>query len=419
MLKTLVASGLLAPLRPDKYLAMAREIRRSGINATTGITLSAVRCPQRRALVDEQGSLTFRELDASCNSLAKALQDRGVAAGDRVGILCRNHRGFVQSLAAVGRIGADAVLLNTAFAGPQLAEVLGRESVDLLILDAEFRHLLEGGHTERPIDRVIAWDDGRGDLPTLEQLIEGAPDARPSRPERAGSIVLLTSGTTGTPKGASRPGGGDTATLTSMLEMIPWRAEETVVVAAPMFHAWGFGQLLIASTMACTVVMSRRFDPEATLAAAQLEGAAGIAVVPVMLERIVDLPAAVKAKYSLPKLRFVTSSGSRMRADAVVSFMDDFGETIYNSYNATEAGMISVAKPADLRISPLTAGRPLRGVDIALLDEAGARVAAGEVGQIFVRSGTTFDGYTDGGTKPMREGYLSSGDLGRVDARTT
>ena len=102
-------------------------------------------------------------------------------------------------------------------------------------------------------------------------------------------MVLLTSGTTGTPKGARRSGGGPDE-LAGMLEAIPWRGGETIVVAAPMFHAWGFGQLVIAATMTCTVVMRRRFDPEATLALVDEHRATGLAVVPVMLERIMDLP---------------------------------------------------------------------------------------------------------------------------------
>jgi fatty-acyl-CoA synthase len=183
-----------------------------------------------------------------------------------------------------------------------------------------------------------------------------------------------------------------------------------------MFHAWGFGQLVIAATMTCTVALRRRFDPEATLALVREHGAAGLSVVPVMLERIVDLPDDVLSRYRLPTLRFVSASGSRMRPDAAVRFMDRFGDVVYNSYNATEAGMITIATPADLRAAPDTAGRPAAGVQVRVVDELWRELPAGEVGRIIVRSGSQFEGYTSGDTKAFHDGYMVTGDVGRLDA---
>jgi fatty-acyl-CoA synthase len=228
-------------------------------------------------------------------------------------------------------------------------------------------------------------------------------------------VVLLTSGTTGTPKGARRSGGGPDE-LAGMLEAIPWRGGETVVVAAPMFHAWGFGQLVIAATMTCTVVMRRRFDPEATLALVDEHRATGLSVVPVMLERIMDLPADVLDRYSLSSLRFVSASGSRMRPESVIAFMDRFGDLVHNSYNATEAGQISVAGPADLRRAPDTAGRAVRGTLLRIVDDEGVSLGPDQVGRIVVRGSSPFDGYTAGATKEFVEDYMVTGDVGRLDA---
>jgi fatty-acyl-CoA synthase len=200
-----------------------------------------------------------------------------------------------------------------------------------------------------------------------------------------------------------------------MFERIPWRAEETTVVAAPAFHAWGFGQLAISATMTCTVVLRRRFDPEATLALVDEHGATGLAVVPVMLERIVDLPEEVLDRYSLSSLRFVTASGSKMRPDAVTRFMDRFGDLVHNSYNATEAGLISTATPADLRVAPDTAGRPVSGTRLTILDDDLRELPSGEVGRIAVLSDSQFEGYTSGDTKDFHEGHMITGDLGRLD----
>jgi len=413
---TLVHSGMIAPLRPDKYLRMANVIRRQGANPTTGLSLAAARRPRGTALVDECGSLTWAELDGRCDALAVGLADLSDEPLETVAILCRNHRGFVEALSACARMGTDSVLLNTGFSAPQLTDVLLREGARVVVYDEEFAPLLDQARAQVPgLVEVLAWTDAPTTELTVEGLIGEHRGAVPPKPERAGRTILLTSGTTGTPKGARRSGGGGAGALAAMLDRIPWRAEETVVVAAPMFHAWGFGQLAIAGTMTCTVVMRRRFDPEATLELVERYDATGLAVVPVMLERIIELPDEVLARHRMPTLRFVTASGSRMRSDALVRFMDHFGDVVHNSYNATEAGQITIAVPADLRVAPETAGRPVVGTELLLADEDGAPVPTGEVGRILVRSDSQFEGYTSGDSKQFHETYMVSGDVGRLD----
>ena len=195
------------------------------------------------------------------------------------------------------------------------------------------------------VRRVVAWtDDPANHETTVEKLITTHTGRRPKRAGRRGKLILLTAGTTGTPKGAKRSGGGPKE-LKAVLDRTPWRAEETTVVVAPMFHAWGFSQLILSAMMACTVVTRRKFDPEATLQLVDRYRATGLSVVPVMFDRIMDLPDDVRKKYSCRALRFAAASGSRMRPDVVSRFMDEFGPVIYNNYNATEAGMIATATP--------------------------------------------------------------------------
>jgi acyl-CoA synthetase (AMP-forming)/AMP-acid ligase II len=421
--RVLVRSGLIAPMRPDKYLRQAAVIRQQGTNAMTGIALSAMRRPRDTALVDERGSLTWSELNRRSDAAAVALRELLGERSGTLGILCRNHRGLVESLSAAARVGADALLLNTGFSGPQLGDVLERENASLVVYDEEFAPLLEEARSRVDgLVEVVAWRDDPRDDPSsqpdtthsLDVLIDEHLGRKPGRAPAPGRTVLLTSGTTGTPKGARRSGGGP-ASLAAMLDRIPWRAGETTVVAAPMFHAWGFGQLAISGTMGCTVVMRRKFDPEAILELVDSREATGLAVVPVMLERIIDLPDDRLDAYSLESLRFVTASGSRMRAEAVTRFMDRFGDVVFNSYNATEAGLISTATPADLRAAPETAGRPVVGTDLRILDDEDNEVSAGDVGRITVSSDSQFEGYTSGDTKSFHESYMVSGDLGRVD----
>ncbi len=421
VVRVLVTAGMLAPMRPDRYLRMGLVVRRQGTTPMTGIGLSAVRRPNGTALVDERGALTWAELDARSDALAAGLVEilggAGNEPGGTVGILCRNHRGIVEALAASARAGADALLLNTGFSGPQLCDVLSREKASVLMYDEEFTDLVTQARERlEGLVPLVAWTDGDGsEVRTLEDVLADHRGARPPKPARPGRIVLLTSGTTGTPKGARRSGGGGAGALAAMFDRIPWRAEQTTVVAAPMFHAWGFGQLAISATMACTGVMRRRFDPEETLRLVEKHGATGLAVVPVMLERIIDLPEETLDRYHLDTVRFVTASGSKMRPDAVTRFMDRFGDVVYNSYNATEAGLISTATPADLRAAPETAGRPVTGSRLRILDDELHEVQRGEIGRIGVLSDSQFEGYTSGDNKDFHGDYMLTGDVGRLD----
>ncbi|MDF2830605.1 MAG: acyl-CoA synthetase (AMP-forming)/AMP-acid ligase, partial [Mycobacterium sp.] len=369
--------------------AMARE----NMGITSGFAAAAQRCPDRPGLVDEIGTLTWREIDQRADALAAGLQELSGGTPGTVGIMARNHRGFVEALIAAHRIGADVLLLNTSFAGPALAEVVAREGADAMIYDEEFTPTVDRALADAPnAVRIVAWADGDGHAHTVEGLIAANLGRTPQRAGAKSKTILLTSGTTGTPKGASHSGGGPD-TLKAILDRTPWHAEETT-----------------------TIVTRRKFDPEATLALIDTHRATGLCVVPVMFDRIMDLPPAVLARYSGRTLRFAAASGSRMRPDVVTAFMDQFGDVIYNNYNATEAGMIATATPEDLRAAPDTAGRPAEGTDVKILDADFRELPTGEVGSIYVRNSTQFDGYTSGTTKDFHEDYMSSGDVGYLDA---
>ncbi|BBY74169.1 acyl-CoA synthetase [Mycolicibacterium parafortuitum] len=418
LISTMARAGVIAPLRPDKYLRIVGAMQRENMAITSGFAAAAQRCPDRAGLVDELGILTWRQIDRRADALAAALQALPGGQPEVIGLMARNHRGFVDALIAANRIGADVLLLNTSFAGPALAEVLEREGEGrsvAVIYDEEFTETVDRAVAGRPdTTRIVAWADTDTDALTVESLIAEHDGRQPVRSVEKGRVILLTSGTTGTPKGAKHSG-GDPSVLKAILDRTPWRAEQPVVIAAPMFHAWGFSQLAFAASMSCTIITRRKFDPEATLELVDKYRATGLCVVPVMFDRIMELPPEVLDKYSGRSLRFAAASGSRMRPDVVIAFMDRFGDVIYNNYNATEAGMIATATPRDLRAAPDTAGRPAEGTEIRILDTEFNEVPTGQTGGIWVRNSTQFDGYTSGTTKDFHDGFMSSGDVGYLD----
>ena len=269
--RVLREAGILAPMRPDKALKVGSTFLRWGASPATGVATAAIHHPHELAVIDERGSLTWERLQRRSNALAHSFAALGIGPGDGVGIMCRNHRGFLEATLATAKLGASALYLNTMFAGPQLVEVTRREGPKALVYDEEFAGLLDG--VPDSVHRVAAWTEagtGGADL-TLEQLIGAGSDEDLKPPPEKPRFVILTSGTTGTPKGAQRSSPDGLFTLAALIDKIPFRSRMTMMIAAPLFHSWGFSHFIISLPTAATMVLRRRFDPEETLRAAQRE----------------------------------------------------------------------------------------------------------------------------------------------------
>lgn len=412
--RVLARAGLIRPERPDRLLRAALDLARFGPTPAAGYAAAADRYPEAIAIVDELGPLTFAEVHRRTNALAHALSDAGVVEGDGVAIMCRNHRGFVEATVAASKLGANALFLNTSFAAPQLTAVVRREKPAAIVYDQEFGELLaEAGRRRR---RFVAWQDGDPADPTLEELIAAGDAADVVPPDETGKTVILTSGTTGAPKGASRGEPGVGAAV-SVLSRIPLRAHERVHVAAPLFHAWGIAHLGLGLLLSTTLVLRRRFDPEDVLATIASHEVESCPMVPVMLQRILALPEETRRRYDVSSLRTVPVSGSALPGDLAIRFMDEFGDVLYNLYGSTEVAWAAIATPADLRAAPGTAGMAPHGTTLRILDEEGHDVPRGGVGRIFVGNSMLFEGYTGGGSEETVDGLMATGDLGRLDER--
>ncbi len=413
--RVLREAGVLGLHRPDKSAKVVSAFLRWGASPALGITTAAIHYPHEIAIVDERGALSFERLHRRSNALAHSFAELGIGHGDGVGIMCRNHRGFIEATLAAAKLGASALYLNTMFAGPQLVEVTRREAPKALVYDSEFAGLLDG--VDDSVARIVGWvDDGEepGET-TLEQLIAAGSEANHTPPPDKPRFVILTSGTTGTPKGAQRSSPDGLMAIAALIDKIPFRSRETMMIAAPLFHSWGFFHFVMSLPTASTMVLRRRFDPEGTLQAVQESRAQVLAAVPVMIQRILELPDETLARYDLSSLRITSLSGSALPGELAIAWMDRFGDSVYNLYGSTEVAYATVATPADLRAAPGTAGKPPRGTTVRIVDDAGLEAPHGEVGRIFVGNEMSFEGYTGGGGKESIDGLLSSGDVGHID----
>ncbi|MBV9524175.1 MAG: AMP-binding protein [Candidatus Dormibacteraeota bacterium] len=413
-LAVLSRAGVIRPHRPDRFLAAALSLHQWGLTLPGGYTAAACLMPDCTAIIDDAGSLTFADVDRRTSALAGGLAASGVREGDRVAVLCRNHRGIVEATVALGKLGADVLYVNSGFAAPQLKEVMQREEASAIILDEEFTGLV--GDSVPARRRFIAWRDSASTRGmTCERLIDKHWDHEPDPPEREGRVTLLTSGTTGAPRGATRPQPHSADPAVAILSRIPMRACEPTLIAAPIFHSWGAAHLGLGVLLSSTLVLQRRFDPAATLAAVEEHRVTALAAVPVMLQRILDLPARTRSRYDTSSLSVVAVSGSALSPELSASFMDAFGDVLYNLYGSTEVAWATIATPEEMRSAPGTAGRPPSGTVVRLLDESGGEVATGETGRIFVGHEMLFEGYTGGGSKDVVDGLMATGDVGHMD----
>jgi fatty-acyl-CoA synthase len=413
--RVLVQTGMLRPLGPVKLARTAAALRRWGPTVAAGYEVASIACPEGLAIVDERGSLTFEEVHRRTNALARAWRDAGLQSGDSVAILCRNHRGLVEATVACAKLGANTLFLNTAFAAPQIAAVCHREQPRAIVYDEEFAAAVDEAGAGRM--RFVAWaESATAGVPRIDDLIESGDRADLLAPESRGRVVILTSGTTGAPRGANRHQPASLDPAAALLASIPLRARERTLIAAPMFHSWGFVHLVLGIALGSTLVLRRRFTAAPTLRAIDEHGVTALVVVPVMLQRLLELGEREIGRHDLGALRVIAASGSALPGELATRVMGAFGDILYNLYGSTEVAWATVATPRDLRDAPGTAGRPPRGTVVRLYDDADREVAPGETGRIFVGNEMVFEGYTGGGGKPSLHGLLSSGDIGHFDA---
>ncbi|MFE6921744.1 AMP-binding protein [Nocardia sp. NPDC057663] len=411
--RSIAATGLMRP-EPISIMKQLRSLSKWGFNLAGGYAAGAAHAPDRLALIDPRGTRTFAEVDARSTALAGAMHTLGLRAGDAIGLLSRNHAGMVETMVAAGKLGVDVALLNAGLSGRRIEEIVQRHRLSAVFVDGPLETLIRYLHGDVPryttddlppdpdrttVDGLIAW--GRNDFPV---------------PAHPGRLIVLTSGTSGSPKGARRPHAKGFGTIAALLSRIPLRVEEVMLIPAPLFHTWGLAGLQLSTALRATVVLTAGFDALDCLRAIVQHRITTLIVVPTMVERLLDVPGEVRASFDLSSLQHVVSCGAPLAGATVLRFLDTFGDVLYNVYGSTEVSWASVATPADLRVSPTTAGRPPLGTRVAVLGPDLRPVPVGATGHIFVANHMLFDGYVNAAPPEEADGMLDTGDLGYLDA---
>ena len=419
-LQKMITSGAFGFEPPQNLAALGADVVRWGEIGMIP-ALNARRNPHRTAIVDDEGTMTFTELNDAVNAVANGLLDLGVRGGDGVAILARNHRWFLIANYACARVGARTILLNTEFSGPQIRDVSEREGARVIIYDDEYSDAVKMASPALGAIRALGTNPDSPEPSsstdqTLAELIErSSKDAAPKATKKS-AIIILTSGTTGTPKGANRHAPPTLAPIGGVLSAVPFKAGEVTALPSPMFHALGYLHATIAMTLGSTLVLHRRFAPAVVLSDVATHKVTAIVVVPVMLSRMLDALETMPTKPDLSNLRIIFVSGSQLGAELATRAMKDIGPVVYNLYGSTEISFVSIARPQDLKRNPATVGPMIKGVKVKILDEHGSELPTGSVGRIFVGTFFPFEGYTGGGNKEIIDGLMSSGDVGYFDS---
>ncbi|MGV0398152.1 AMP-binding protein [Corynebacterium suicordis] len=435
----LFRSGVLGVINPLALPKVGQGIAQWRFLPTGLLAIAAARDPKHTAIIDDAGEMTYAELNDQVNTLAAALFRAGVRERMKLGVLCRNHRGFIMALCAHGRLGTDIVLLNTGASAEQTRAVINEQQLDMLFIDEEFIPLLPRDFNQCPV--IVAWEfgDTQGTTPEQEANAKWASniqdalddDDHAQRSEdwdslrdilrttptkqtfprfpRQGRTIILTSGTTGTPKGAKRPEPKTYLPASSIMSRIPLRHHTGMFIVAPMFHTWGFAQIQLAMALRNTMIMQRKFVPEATVEAIKKHQPYAIAIVPTMLNRVLDeTPEGFRSD-----VKVIATSGEALPPKVLERTFNKFGDVLYNLYGSTEVSWASIAQPAEMRKHPRTAGKPPLATTLKIIGDDGKVLPEDEIGRIFVKNDMLFEGYTRPGTdKDIVDDMVATGDLG-------
>jgi acyl-CoA synthetase (AMP-forming)/AMP-acid ligase II len=372
------------------------------------------------AIVDRNGTIGFRELDVNANRFAQALRRFGLEAGDRICLVLRNTREFAEVILGGQKAGIASCPLNTWAKPNELRATLEQYDSKLLLYDTAHAEQVDACDI-RDIPLVFVGSEAEA-LPASiayrDFLTSGSalPPLPFTRDRGTPKVIIHTSGTTGTPKGAQRDAAAaGLGSLANLLSIVPYRRDDIIACPAPLFHSFGLATLTFATALGASLVLPEKFDAEGSLALIEEHKATAASFVPVMIRRVLNLDHDVKARYDLSSLRIVLASGSAMSPELRTAAMDLFGETLYDLYGSTEAGWVAIASPQDVRQRPKSVGRPVPGIEAAVFSVDGKRLGSNEPGELFVRSGIVFEGYTSGDAKKERDGFMSLGDLGYID----
>jgi long-chain acyl-CoA synthetase len=390
--------------------------------ASVGVHVLAAAEPDRRAIITPNGEVvTYGQLAAQANRVARALQSLGLTAGDVVAAAIRNGREFVELVIATGQVGMYLVPINTWLAPPEKNYIVNDSGAKVLVADAEYATGIDAGAL---LARFIVDGAATGWRPYGE-LGSGESADLPER-RTVGALMGYTSGTTGRPKGVKRtlppidPEEGVRRSVVPAIAAYGMAPGEGVhLVCSPLYHAAPGGHAMTFLQAGHTLLIHRRFDAEQTLRAIEQHGVTSSHMVPTHFHRLLQLPPETRARHDVSSLRVLLHAGAPCPVEIKRQMIDWVGPIVWEYLGATE-GMVSRVSPGEWLAKPGTVGRPATGVTVRILDDEGREQPAGEVGTIYfgqTGQATVFEYHNDPEKTAANrvDGLVTVGDIGYLD----
>ena len=380
-------------------LRLLQAVSTTGINLMAMLRLTAALHPHRIAVTDEREQLSYTELWQQAESLAKALHvDYCIRSRQKVAIICRNHAAAIQSIFAVSRLGAHVFLLNPEMSKDQLLALEERLEFDFYIYDQQIAHFFEAAllsrkslpayhPTDVSVDRISSMSNHAG--VRLNKV-------------KTGNIVVMTGGTTGRPKAASRKPSpfAFLPPFLALLCQVHLDRYPSVYIATPIYHGYGLASLLIGVILATEMHFTTRFDAEQSCSMIATNNIEVVVVVPLMLQRMLKHDGG-----SLSPLKCIITGGAALSPALALESLEKLGPTLFNLFGTSEAGFCIMATPELLHKKPQTIGRPIRGVRTRIVDDSDQAVAEGEIGRLCIRCAWAI----------TRKNWIETGDVAYQD----
>jgi long-chain acyl-CoA synthetase len=383
------------------------------MNLAQLLTDSSQRDPDRVAIKLDDVELTYAQLDGASAHVVGLLRDHGFQAGDRVGIMLPNVPYFPVCYYGVLRAGGVVVPMNVLLRKREVAFYLEDSGAKLLFAWEGFAEDAQAGAEQAGAECILVkvgeFEHQVGAARPITEVAEVADDDT--------AVILYTSGTTGTPKGASLTHANLSRNAQHSRELFGFGADGVTLGALPLFHSFGQTCSLNATIGGGgTLTLIPRFEPAKALEIIDRDGVNIFQGVPTMYGAMLHCPE--RDQYDVSSLEVCASGGSAMPVELMRGFEEQFGCKVLEGYGLSESSPVASFNHPDRERKPGSIGTPIEGVEMKVVDDDGAEVSTGEVGEIVIRGHNVMKGYwnrDDATADTIRDGWLHTGDMAKVD----
>jgi fatty-acyl-CoA synthase/long-chain acyl-CoA synthetase len=395
-------------------------------SGTDILAMYAAAQPDKLAIITDGGqSRTYAQLNARVNRLASVLQQLGMQRGDRSVQMQFNGVHGVEISHGLRKLQCVATAMNYRLRGAEIAYLLNDSGARLIFAGPEFIEHIDAARSQVEDREKRHWIALVGDdasppgWESYEQLLARGVETEPSAlTEITGPTMVYTAGTTGNPKGAYRPKGADPAVIFQWIQVFGLTGDDVHLLAGPGYHSAPAAFAGLQQILGATLAVMRHFDAEQALRLIERHRVSTTFMAPILVKRIVDLPGEVRNRYDVSSMRALIVAAAPFPGDVKRRATEYFGEVVWEFYGATETGIVTVIGPEDLLRKPQSCGRPLDGVEVALLDDQGNQVGVNQPGELWARSNGIFGEYLnkpEATQRNFRDGFFTVGDVAYRD----